>query len=246
MPGGMPGGYGFGGTPGGGGGRTFHFSTGGGPGGFRFSSADDIFNTFARSGGMGGAGVDDDDFMSFLGGGGPGGQFRSGGQPRYGGGRRPPTPEVTTVERTIQVPLEELFTGVHKKLKVNRKKFDERTGKRTTEDTILNFDIKPGLKAGSKVKFRGVGDQEEGGKQDIHFIIIEVSSYLTSIDLRAHTLTNSSSLERTSLLETHRRRSLYHCRDISKGGSNWLDPYSEHHRRETTPNWRYRADTARL
>ena len=180
MPGGMPGGFGFGGMPGGGGTRTFHFSTGG-PGGFKFSNPEDIFSSFARSG----AGGDDDDLFSFfggLGGGARGGQFRSGGQqPRYRAsdmGRRPPTPEVTTVERNVPVPLEELFTGAHKKLKVNRKKFDEKTGKRTTEDTILNFDIKPGLKAGSKVKFRGVGDQEEGGKQDIHFIITEVSNVL--------------------------------------------------------------------
>ncbi|PGH13954.1 hypothetical protein AJ79_03369 [Helicocarpus griseus UAMH5409] len=174
--GGMPGGFGgFGGMPGGGGARTFHFSTGGGPGGFSFSSPDDIFSNFARSGGAGG---EDDDLFSFLGGG-----FGAGGGPRArrkgagagmnGARGRAPTPEVTTVERPLELTLEDLFTGVHKRMKIKRKTFDERTGKRSVEDKILEFDVKPGLKAGSKIKFAGVGDQEEGGTQDLHFIIAE-------------------------------------------------------------------------
>jgi DnaJ family protein B protein 4 len=35
------------------------------------------------------------------------------------------------------------------------------------------MDIKPGLKKGSKIKFKGVGDQEEGGQQDLHFVVEE-------------------------------------------------------------------------
>lgn len=58
-------------------------------------------------------------------------------------------------------------------MKIKRKKFDPQTGKRTQEDKILEMDIKPGLKAGSKIKFAGVGDQEEGGTQDLHFIVRE-------------------------------------------------------------------------
>ncbi|OAX78178.1 hypothetical protein ACJ72_07516, partial [Emergomyces africanus] len=175
MPfGGMPGGFStFGGMPGGGGGtRTFHFSTGGGGGGFHFSNPEDIFSNFARSGG---SGMDDDDLFSILGGlggarGGAGAR-RSGGV--NGAQRRAPTPEVTTVERPLMLTLEELFTGVHKRMKIKRKTFDERTGKRSVEDNILAFDVKPGLKAGSKIKYAGVGDQEEGGTQDLHFIITE-------------------------------------------------------------------------
>lgn len=180
--GGMPGGFqGFDGMPGGGGGgggaRTFHFSTGGGPGGFKFSNPDDIFSSFARQ--QGGFGGDDDlfSFMSNLGGGGGGGGFRTagaGGQPRFRNqARRPPTPEVTTVERPLPLALEDLFNGTHKKMKIKRKTYDERTGKRSVEDKILEFDVKPGLKPGSKIKFRGVGDQEEGGTQDLHFIVQE-------------------------------------------------------------------------
>ncbi|KAI9700414.1 MAG: hypothetical protein M1836_002429 [Candelina mexicana] len=175
--GGFPGGFpGMGG--GGGGGRSFHFSTNGGNGGFHFSNPESIFSEFFRGGGAG-MGDDDDIFASFGGGGGSGGRssgFRP--SPRFGESVKtaPPrqqTPEVTTVERPLPLTLEELFKGTHKKMKIKRKTFDESTGKRTVQDRILEMDIKPGLKAGSKIKFKGVGDQEEGGTQDLHFIISE-------------------------------------------------------------------------
>jgi len=165
--GGMPGGFDFGGgMPGGGGTRTFRFSTGGGNGG---------------AGGMGGAGagggMDDfaDIFTTFGGGGAPRGAGRS-QRMRTGFGDVPrpreSTPEVTTVERPLPLTLEELFRGVTKKMKIKRKTFDE-SGKRMTTDTVLEVPIKPGLKKGSKIKFKGVGDQEEGGQQDLHFIVEE-------------------------------------------------------------------------
>ena len=178
--GGMPGGFGGGGMPGMGGGRSFHFSTGGGGGGFSFSNPEDMFSSFFKNGGAGMDGEDDDIFASL--GGGMGGSrrpsgFRSGSS-RFGEGRtgrmRQPTPEVTTVERPLPLTLEEMFKGTHKKLKIKRKTYDD-SGKRTTQDKILEMDIKPGLKKGSKIKFKGVGDQEEGGSQDLHFIVSEVS-----------------------------------------------------------------------
>ncbi|KAI0166989.1 DnaJ-domain-containing protein [Hypoxylon sp. FL1284] len=191
--GGMPGGFqgfDFGGMPSGGmpggGGRTFHFSTGGGGGGpnsFNFSSPESIFAEFMR--GTAGAGDDEHDMNSFFGSSGMGGMprpsgrtrmrnnFPSGGDPfASSGGRRDVTPDVTTVERPLPLSLEELFTGVTKKMKIKRKSFDE-TGKRTTTDRVLEVPIKPGLKKGSKIKFKGVGDQEEGGQQDLHFIVEE-------------------------------------------------------------------------
>ena len=93
-------------------------------------------------------------------------------------GNGPPrstTPPVTVVERPVRITLEELFKGCHKKMKIKRRVFDEVTGRRATQDKILEFDIKPGLKKGSKIKFKGVGDEEEGGQQDLHFIVEEVS-----------------------------------------------------------------------
>lgn len=169
----MPGG--FGGMPGGT--RTFHFNTNGGGGGFNFADPNDIFANFARSGGGGGGGggigEDDDIFNMFSGLGGMGGGARrstgAGMRPQP----RPRTPEVTVVEKPLPVTLEELYKGAHKKLKVKRKTYDESTGKRSVQDKIVEMDIKPGMKAGSKFKFKGMGDQEEGGSQDLHFIIEE-------------------------------------------------------------------------
>ncbi|KAJ9302741.1 hypothetical protein DTO271G3_115 [Paecilomyces variotii] len=174
--GGMPGGFSFGGMPGGGGARTFHFTTGpGGAGGFRFSSADDIFKNFAKSGG-GGVDMDDDIFSTMFGGGlgGGGGGFKTSRGP--GGfqqqARRAPTPEPTVVEKDLPVTLEEMFHGTTKKVVTKSKVFDP-SGKRTTQEVTLEANIKPGLRAGSKIKYRNVGDQEEGGKQDVHLIVKE-------------------------------------------------------------------------
>ena len=170
--GGMPpGGFGMGGMPGGG--RSFHFSTNGGSG-FSFSNPEDIFSSFFKQGGAN-MGDDNDIFASFGGGGLGGGRSRG---PRGGGPRARPrerSPEVTTVEKPLPVSLEDLFRGAHKKMKIKRKTFDPTTGKRSVEDNILDIKIEPGYKAGTKIKFKGVGDQEEGGTQDLHFIISEVS-----------------------------------------------------------------------
>ncbi|EWZ48161.1 DnaJ like subfamily B member 4 [Fusarium oxysporum f. sp. radicis-lycopersici 26381] len=177
--GGMPGGFeGFnfqGGMPGGGGTRTFHFNTSSGAGGFGFSNPEDIFAEFMRNGSAGGMhGGDEDDIAGMFGGFGGAGprsrssRTRSGFEPRP----REATPEVTTVERPLPLTLEELFNGVTKKMKIKRKTYDE-TGKRVQTDQILEVPIKPGLKKGSKIKFNGVGDQVEGGRQDLHFIVEE-------------------------------------------------------------------------
>ena len=178
------GGYPFssaGGMPGGT--RTFHFSTGGGGGGgFNFSNPESIFSEFLRGGGGAGPGGDDDDFGSFgsfgMGGMGgmPGGMGGSKGKRgRFEGGRRAPAPEVTIVEKPLPVSLEELFNGTTKKMKIKRKTYDPATNKQSTQDRILEVPIKKGLKAGSKIKFSDVGDQVEGGTQDLHFIVSEVS-----------------------------------------------------------------------
>lgn len=182
FPGGMPGGFSGFNMPGGG---TFHFSSSGGPSPFEFHDANDTFKNFAQE-------TNDPDifsaFFSNLGGmggmPGMGGMGGMGGMPGMGGagggsrrGRGGPQrrqPEVTTVERELPISLEDLYSGVHKKLKIKRKTYDPMTGQKSFEDKILSFDIKPGLKAGSKIKFAGVGDQEENSSQDLHFIISEV------------------------------------------------------------------------
>lgn len=71
-----------------------------------------------------------------------------------------------------------IFTGTKKKLRVKRKTFDE-NGKIQREDKDLEINVKPGMKPGSKFKFKGVGDEIDGTKQDLHFIIEEVSDLLS-------------------------------------------------------------------
>jgi DnaJ homolog subfamily B member 4 len=188
--GGVPPGFSFGGMPGGGGrSQTFHFSSGGpggGRSGFSFSDPNSIFNDFLRAGG-GGLGGDDDFGMpgmsgfSSFGGAGLGGASRGNGRRSSArfenmGGPRAATPEVTVLERPLLVSLEDLFKGTTKKMKIQRKKFDEATGKLGKEERLLSMDIKPGFKAGGKFKFADVGDQVEGGTQDMHFIVKEVST----------------------------------------------------------------------
>jgi len=180
--GGMPAGFDFGGGMPQGGGRSssgVHYDFNGG--GFSFSNPETIFEQFLRGqgggGGMGGGGASmfDNIFDEARPSPSSGGRSRNA---RFNGAesasRRQATPEVTTVERPLPLTLEELFKGTHKKMKIKRKAYDEVTGKRTTQDKVLEMDIKPGLKKGSKIKFKGVGDQEEGGQQDLHFVVEEV------------------------------------------------------------------------
>ncbi len=77
------------------------------------------------------------------------------------------------VEHQLRVTLEELFQGCHKKMKTTVNTYDEATGLRGTRDGILEMNLKPGIKKGSKIKFMGVGDDVEGARQDIHFIVEE-------------------------------------------------------------------------
>ena len=126
---------------------------GGGGGGGGLFGGDDGNNIFSRMGGDAG------------GGGGANGRF-----PR----RQQQPAEVSTIDRNLPITLEQLFKGGTKKLKIQRKTHDPATGRRRLEDKILEVEIKPGYKAGTKIKFRGVGDQEEGGgQQDMQFIITE-------------------------------------------------------------------------
>lgn len=138
-------------------------------------------------------GGDDFDFESFGMGGMPGGmggmggmgggsKRRGAGGSRFDNGRRAPQPEVTVVEKPLPVSLEELFNGTTKKMKIKRKTYDPATGKQSIQDRILEVPIKKGLKAGSKIKFSDVGDQVEGGTQDLHFVVSEVSSFIPQLN----------------------------------------------------------------
>ncbi len=76
-----------------------------------------------------------------------------------------------TIEKDVHVRLEDIHTGVEKKMKIGRKVFDESGGYRT-EEKLLTLNVKPGWKAGTKVTFAREGDQVPGKTPaDIAFVI---------------------------------------------------------------------------
>ncbi|KAI9760199.1 MAG: hypothetical protein M4579_001814 [Chaenotheca gracillima] len=240
--GGMPfeaGGFpGFASAGGGGGTRTFHTSFGGGRGGFNFSNPESIFSEFFRNTG-GGMGEEDDIFASFGGMGGMGGM--GGGTPRKGssnfrtqssgsglnGSRtRAREPEVETVEKDLMVSLEDIFKGTKKKMKFKRKIFDEKTGKRTMEEKILEMNVPAGMKAGSRIKFGGVGDQEEGVTQDLVFIVKEREHPLFKRDGNNLRATVEISLKE-SLTGWKRNMATIDGKQVPVGGSGPTQPGKE-------------------
>ena len=171
-----------------GGGTTFHFS--GFPGGRKSSGGyaftqdpRDIFASlfgnaspfFGGGGGMGG----EADFESFF--------SQAGGMPssaRKGGASQPPRrggPSQSTTASSPQpiihklaVSLEDLFTGITKKMKIKRQIQNPSTRTATQEEKIVSIDIKPGWKAGTKITFPKEGDVIPGmTPSDVIFAIEE-------------------------------------------------------------------------
>ncbi|KAI3405030.2 SIS1 [Candida oxycetoniae] len=162
-------------------GRGGTFRTSGGSG---FSQAD-AFNIFSQ---MGGFGMGDDGFTFSSSSGGAGGSpfggagaspfggggFRTaggGGMPGgFGGGAQRQRQEPATVSIPLPVSLEDLYSGATKKMKITRK---DANG--TREQKVLEVNIKPGWKSGTKVNFANEGDYqpELGARQTIQFVIEE-------------------------------------------------------------------------
>jgi DnaJ-class molecular chaperone len=72
----------------------------------------------------------------------------------------------------IAIPLEDLYMGAHKKYKIKSKVFKSMNETEYIEK-ILEFDIKPGWKDGTKITFEKSGDQPHPSKNqnDIQFVI---------------------------------------------------------------------------
>lgn len=142
---------------------------------FRFtpSSADDIFSQFfgpsfkfgRTAGGMSSSAMDidsDDDMFS---------AFTSGGTRHRSSASRSTAP-LEPIKKTFSCTLEELFTGCTKKMKVTRKSYA--TGTPSVQEKILSISVKPGWKAGTKIRFPGEGDEMPDGRaQDIEFVMQE-------------------------------------------------------------------------
>lgn len=156
-----PNGFGGGASP-----YGFSFSTGG-----NFRDPNDIFREvfgggdpfgFGGGGGMAGMPGMGGPFGrgGFGGGGGGGGGF---GRPRKG----------DDIEVELPFSLEDLFRGVTKRMKITRKVADA-TGQINNEESILTVEIRPGYKAGTKIRFEKAADELPGQVPgDVVFVVKE-------------------------------------------------------------------------
>lgn len=71
--------------------------------------------------------------------------------------------------RPLKISLEDLYSGSTKHLKVSRKLLDG-----TTEEKVLEIQILPGWKSGTKIRFPRAGNEQPGGEaQDLAFVVEE-------------------------------------------------------------------------
>ena len=129
--------------------------------GYKFNDASNIFNTFFDNGFDFNHGT----FPNY-------GQkihINLGGNRQNNGYTRVPVKD-KTVFIDLPITLEDLYTGIIKKMKISRKKHINNTI--ITESEILSIDIKPGWKEGTKITFNNKGDVNIGSEPaDIVFVI---------------------------------------------------------------------------
>ena len=113
---------------------------------------------------------DDDMSGSFFPGGMPGGMPRAGGRPSAGRPASPATPAPPSeITKPLKVSLEDLYSGTTKHLKVGRRLLNG-----GTEDKVLEIQIHPGWKSGTKIRFPRAGNEQPYGEsQDLVFVVEE-------------------------------------------------------------------------
>ncbi|KAH0833235.1 hypothetical protein J3R83DRAFT_12295 [Lanmaoa asiatica] len=170
---------GFGGSPGA---TSFTFTTGpGGSGGFSPSDPQHIFEqifNFPGFGGMGGmGGMGGRTPMSSMFNDTSGGSFfgsMPGGMPHHTSSTQQratsaPSFQPSEITRPLKLSLEDLYSGSTKHLKVSRKLLDG-----STEEKVLEIQILPGWKSGTKIRFSRAGNEQQNGEsQDLAFVVEE-------------------------------------------------------------------------
>ncbi|CAL1716957.1 unnamed protein product [Somion occarium] len=179
------------------------FGTGGGRGGFSPTDPNKIFESIFGMGGLGGfggmgggmgggrrgagmGGMFGDEDEDMMGGGSPFSSFGgmpggmpgarahakapSGAGPRRAASPAPQRPsQPSEITRPLKVTLEDLYNGATKRLKVGRKLLNGQT-----EDKVLEIQVLPGWKSGTKIRFPKAGnEQADGEAQDLVFVIEE-------------------------------------------------------------------------
>jgi len=134
--------------------------------------AEEVFSRFFNSSGRSG-GFYDDEYSGpsiFNMGGGAFGPFLQSSRSTSSRGSKPKPCEIP-----LSLSLEEIYSGCTKRLKVTRTRWKEdgSTVSQMKEDKVVQIDIKPGWKDGTRITFNGEGDQEMPQSQpgDIVFIV---------------------------------------------------------------------------
>jgi DnaJ family protein B protein 4 len=90
--------------------------------------------------------------------------FRSSSPTPPGGSSQP-----SEITRPLKLSLEELYSGATKRLKVSRRLLSG-----ATEDKVLEIEVQPGWKSGTKIRFPRAGNEQRGGEsQDLVFVVEE-------------------------------------------------------------------------
>jgi len=135
-----------------------------GDGGERMGFGGEGINVFTSSG------MDQDDIFGQMGGN-RGGAFRSQSFNVHGNPQAKKMKVDPPIEHNLYVTLEDINTGCSKKMKIS-KMVVQADGNPTKEEKILQINVKPGWKAGTKITFPKEGDQIPGKvPADIVFII---------------------------------------------------------------------------
>jgi len=164
----------MGGGMGGPGTRTFFTTTG--PGGTRtFSSSGGGGMPFGMGGSMGGMGGSMGGMGGSMGGmggsmGGMGGSMGGMGGSMGGMGKR----KAQDVTHDLYCTLEELYAGTTKRVKITRHCLSPDQRSLIPEEKVLTIEVQPGWKAGTKVRFANMGNEQPGSEPaDVVFVVRE-------------------------------------------------------------------------
>lgn len=78
-----------------------------------------------------------------------------------------PAPQPSEITRPLKLSLEDLYSGSTKHLKVSRRRLDG-----SSEDKVLEIQVLPGWKSGTKIRFPRAGNEQSNGEaQDLAFVV---------------------------------------------------------------------------